>query len=123
VNDTLGHPYGDQLLQQVGQRLRGALRESDTVARLGGDEFAILLPGTDDLDAVRAAERLLKALDLPFPVREQSLNVEASIGIALYPEHGEDEEALLRHADVAMYVAKRTEDRYVMYAPEQDRDS
>lgn len=108
VNDTLGHGVGDELLQQVGLRLRAVLREADTVARLGGDEFAILLPGTDEAGAVRVVDTLLDTFGEPFMVDGQTFYQGLSIGIALFPEHGEDVATLLRRADVAMYAAKRT---------------
>lgn len=120
VNDTLGHHYGDVVLQQVGLRVKSLLRASDTVARLGGDEFAVLLPGDDDAGATVAAEKIQAALGDPFMVEEQSLHVGCSLGIALFPTHGTDAETLLRRADVAMYMAKRGEGRYALYAPEHD---
>jgi diguanylate cyclase (GGDEF)-like protein/PAS domain S-box-containing protein len=121
VNDTLGHHAGDLLLRQVAQRLRGALRACDTVARLGGDEFAVLLPDTAAVGAAQTAERLLGALGGRFTVGERILDVGASIGAALCPEHGSDPETLLRRADVAMYVAKREGVGCVLYSPEQDQ--
>ncbi|MBI4492244.1 MAG: diguanylate cyclase [Chloroflexi bacterium] len=117
VNDTLGHHAGDAVLQQVGQHLRAALRASDTIARLGGDEFAVLLPQTDEAGAVVAARKLLQALEEPCSVEEQRLQLGASIGIALYPEHGQESDLLLRHADAAMYAAKRAGGGYTVYAP------
>ncbi len=120
INDTLGHHYGDLILQQVAKRMREALRESDTVARLGGDEFAVLLNTSDRDHAVQVAEKLLKSLDRPFILEGQSLHVGGSIGIALFPEHGEDEVTLLRLADVAMYVAKRATRGYALYDPAKD---
>lgn len=120
INDTLGHHYGDLILQQVAKRMRESLRESDTVARLGGDEFAVLLNTSDKDHAVQVAEKLLKSLDRPFILEGQSLHVGGSIGIALFPEHGEDEVTLLRLADVAMYVAKRATRGYALYDPAKD---
>jgi diguanylate cyclase (GGDEF)-like protein len=107
VNDTLGHHYGDLLLQQVAQRLRGALRASDTVARLGGDEFAIVLPGADATGAQQVVQTLRAVLEEPLVVAGQPLLVGASIGIAVCPEHSAEAATLLRKADVAMYMAKR----------------
>ena len=123
VNDTFGHDYGDQLLQQVAARLSGALRASDTVARLGGDEFAVLLPGADEQGASQAARTLLAALDSPIVVDDHCFPIRASVGIALGPAHGADAPTLLRHADVAMYVAKRATSGYVLYDPTQDQHS
>ena len=121
VNDTFGHFCGDVLLQQVGRRVRGTLRESDTVARLGGDEFALLL--RKGSDAILVAGKILKALEQPFAVEGQMLNVGASIGIVYCPEHGLDADALMRRADVAMYVAKRTNGGYAVYTADQDQHS
>jgi len=122
VNDTLGHHIGDLLLQQVALRLAVTLRQSDTVARLGGDEFAILPAGGTNLSgATQAAKKILHALEQPFLVDGRNIDVGASIGIALCPEHGEEADTLMRHADVAMYVAKRSKRGYSVYAPQQDQ--
>ncbi len=123
VNDSFGHYHGDLLLRQVGPRLRDALRASDTVARLGGDEFAALLPATDETGAVGAAHKILAALDAPFAVEGEQFHVGASVGIALYPQHGDDAPTLLRRADIAMYLGKRGRRGYAVYAPEQDEHS
>ncbi|HEX6675360.1 MAG TPA: EAL domain-containing protein [Actinomycetes bacterium] len=124
VNDTLGHHYGDQLLVQVGQRLRAALREVDTVARLGGDEFAVLLPrlATDD-GAVKVATKLQAVLEESFVVEGLALDVEASIGMAVYPDHAGEPDELLQRADIAMYVAKDTHAGFVLFDPSLDRHS
>jgi len=125
VNDTLGHHYGDQLLVQVGERLRGSLREVDTVARLGGDEFAVLLPRIETADgATTVAKKLQAALEEePFLLEDLALDVEASIGVAIYPPHGSDTDELLQHADIAMYVAKDTHAGFVLFDPKQDQHS
>ncbi|CAN5427174.1 EAL domain-containing protein [soil metagenome] len=124
VNDTLGHHTGDFLLQEVGRRLSAAVRRDATIARLGGDEFAILLPGVTELcDARSAAARLCAALDAPFTLRGLSLGVCASVGIAVCPQHGEDPELLLQHADVAMYAAKASHGGPEVYAAERDQYS
>jgi len=124
VNDTFGHHSGDELLRQVGGRLQSRLRTTDTVARLGGDEFAILLPEIESLgSATRIAESFLDALAEPFVVDGQPLTVTASIGIVLCPDHGADPLTLMRHADVAMYVAKQTSRSHAVYAPEIDAHS
>jgi len=115
VNDTFGHQQGDLLLQEVARRLRDSLRDSDTVARLGGDEFAVLLPDTDARGAVAAAHKLCAALDAPVPIEGHLLHAEASVGIALCPEHGSDAATLLSHADVAMYTAKRQRSGCAVY--------
>ncbi|WNV76769.1 EAL domain-containing protein [Geodermatophilus sp. DSM 44513] len=107
VNDTLGHAYGDVVLQAVADRLRATVRGSDTVARLGGDEFAILLPRVVDEEAARQlAGRALVAMEAPIEVDGVSLDIDASIGIAMAGVHGEDVETLLQSADIAMYSAK-----------------
>jgi diguanylate cyclase (GGDEF)-like protein len=107
VNDTLGHDSGDLLLQQVGERLQSLLRESDTVARLGGDEFVIgLMLMTSIDDAVQVADKVVAELARPFTLPNGIANIGASIGISMYPEHGDDAEALLMAADKALYQAK-----------------
>ncbi|HUK55548.1 MAG TPA: EAL domain-containing protein [Nitrospiria bacterium] len=123
VNDALGHHHGDLLLKQVGPRVLSVLRESDTVARLGGDEFAVLLPATDIDGATVAAQKILEALDRPFVVEGFFLEVGASIGIALFPEHGDDVDRLMRRADVAMYSAKQSSSGFAVYVSEHDRHS
>ncbi|HET7763927.1 MAG TPA: EAL domain-containing protein [Burkholderiales bacterium] len=106
INDTLGHQTGDQVLQQTARRLGALLRKSDTIARLGGDEFSVLLDCGVEA-AKQIAQKLLKGLDEPIVVGEHSLDVRASIGIAGYPVDSADPETLMRHADLAMYAAKR----------------
>jgi diguanylate cyclase (GGDEF)-like protein len=121
LNDTLGHNVGDELLKQVGIRFQAKLRQADTVGRLGGDEFAILLPDASAETAMLVAEHLLQALEFPVELEGGSYAVSASIGIAVYPEHGQDMQVLLRRADVAMYVAKRARQGCFLYDPQQDR--
>ena len=107
VNDTLGHHCGDQLLVAIGPRIRSVLRDGDTIARLGGDEFGLLLPGIHgSAEAIEVADRILAKLSEPFQINNLALEVEASIGIAIAPQHGKDYTELLQHADTAMYVAK-----------------
>jgi len=102
INDTLGHQTGDLVLRELGRRLRSALPEDDTPARLGGNEFAVLAPGAARQQAAwTVAGRLTRALDEPIPLAGIVVEVEASIGIALFPDHGQDLHTLLRHADVA----------------------
>jgi diguanylate cyclase (GGDEF)-like protein len=121
VNDTLGHQKGDSLLKDIGIRLRGALRESDTIARLGGDEFGVLLPGLgNSAGATQAAEKIRATLEQDFLIDELPVHIDASVGIALYPQHGEDVDMLLQHADVAMYEAKRTHSGFGFYSVEHD---
>jgi diguanylate cyclase (GGDEF)-like protein/PAS domain S-box-containing protein len=124
VNDTFGHHFGDVLLKQVAFRIRNQLSPDDTVARLGGDEFAIVLPHAPDANAVAAtARRILNALEQPFVVEEQVLEVGASIGIALHPRHGSDARSLMRCADVAMYSAKQGNSGYSFHSREHESRS
>ncbi|HUK96961.1 MAG TPA: EAL domain-containing protein [Gaiellaceae bacterium] len=124
VNDTLGHHNGDLLLQEIGARLRGGLRESDSVARLGGDEFGLLLPNVaDGAEALMLGERVRAVLRRPFTLEGVTLDVEASIGIAIYPEHGDDVDSLLQRADVAMYLAKEDRSGCELYASDRDEYS
>jgi len=124
VNDTLGHQVGDRLLSMVAARISGALRAGDVVARLGGDEFAIYLPGVgSDRTAVELALRIRESLVEPFELNEVMLELEASIGIALHPVHGDDVEELMRRADVAMYLAKEHQTGVEIYDAGRDRHS
>jgi diguanylate cyclase (GGDEF)-like protein/PAS domain S-box-containing protein len=107
VNDTLGHVKGDELLKQVSSRLKECLRKGDTLARQGGDEFTIVLPELRDRDDARGvADKFLECLHLPFDLDGHQVHISASIGIAIYPAHGESIDELLRHADIAMYQVK-----------------
>jgi diguanylate cyclase (GGDEF)-like protein/PAS domain S-box-containing protein len=107
INDSLGHSFGDLLLQQVAERLKAWARDQDTVARVGGDEFLIALTGIKDFpDVAVAAERVMDAMTREFVIQERRFHVNCSIGISIYPEHGADSEALIKNADAAMYVAK-----------------
>ncbi|HTP21051.1 MAG TPA: EAL domain-containing protein [Solirubrobacteraceae bacterium] len=116
VNDSLGHHAGDALLIEIGQRLRGILRSSDTVARLGGDEFGVLIskPRSEE-DVVVVIEKIRAALEEPVTIEGLGLPAEGSIGIAMFPHHGEDVDTLIRHADVAMYGAKEEKGGYAFY--------
>ncbi len=107
VNDQMGHAAGDLLLKEVAKRLQNCVRESDTVSRVGGDEFVVLLPNiTQPSDALQVAEKIRDAISQAFNLLEQDIYISTSIGIALYPEHGETEKYLIKHADIAMYYAK-----------------
>ncbi len=107
INDSLGHLAGDKLLQEVAQRLCHILRECDTVARFGGDEFTLIATDLDDPGAWRAvADKILTVFQQPFRLEGRELFIRASIGVSLFPEHGNDPHTLLRHADTAMYRAK-----------------
>lgn len=108
INDNFGHEIGDLLLVQVAEHLVSCVRESDTVARLGGDEFVILLTSSEQESGVGiVADKILNSLNEPFYISGHQLSLSSSIGIAFYPEHGRDENQLLRHADIAMYHAKQ----------------
>jgi diguanylate cyclase (GGDEF)-like protein len=120
VNDSFGHKLGDELLRQMGARLREAIDGAHLIARLGGDEFAILLPGANAAQAQRTAHAMLRALERPFLSEDHALEITASIGIAAFPEHGVVPETLLQRADVAMYAAKRTGGTYAVYRQEDD---
>ena len=120
VNDALGHETGDRLLQEVAGRLGETVPSSETFARLGGDEFGILLsPGSEE-DAAALAARIHGALETPFDLSGFPLEIAVSVGIAAYPEHGEDVDTLLQHADVAMYIAKDGHAGTALYESEQD---
>jgi diguanylate cyclase (GGDEF)-like protein/PAS domain S-box-containing protein len=123
VNDTLGHHFGDLMLEEIGRRLPRALREGDTVARLGGDEFGVLaLDIRDSESAAAVAEKIRRALAEPVVLAGVAVEVDVSIGIALSPGHGDDVETLLRQADVSMYVSKTTHSPSV-YATDHDHYS
>ena len=121
INDSLGHPVGDQLLCQVADRLARSVRAEDLLARVGGDEFAVLFPaGIEISTATSLAARIVDALDEPFVLREMTVRVEASIGIAVCPDHCRHPEELLQCADVAMYRAKGTPGRIALYDTAHD---
>lgn len=108
VNDTLGHSVGDQLLQYIGKRLTGLLRKNDTVARMGGDEFLLLLPEIKRIeDVATIARKIIGAVRKPCRINSHTLQITVSIGVAIYPGDGEDEDILMSHADNALYAAKR----------------
>jgi diguanylate cyclase (GGDEF)-like protein len=123
INDTLGHQTGDAVLEHLATRLKTVARATDTVARLGGDEFALVLQGAaDPASALFVAERIRRALDDPFLVEGMTLELETSIGIAIFPRHGEDAEQLLKRADIALYASKDVH-APVVYAIEHDQHS
>ena len=120
INDLLGHAVGDDVLREVASRLRAALRESDTVARLGGDEFAALLTTGRGERIVEVVRKVLRCMEQPIECNRQSLDVGASIGIACFPEHGDTPGTLIRHADIAMYLAKAANSEFAFYDPDHD---
>ncbi|MGH1493592.1 MAG: putative bifunctional diguanylate cyclase/phosphodiesterase [Acidimicrobiales bacterium] len=124
VNDTLGHHHGDLLLIEVAQRLRSILRPNDSVARLGGDEFALMLTGVNDAAAALfVANRIVSAIEAPYEIEGLQLDVGASLGLAIAPDHGDDLPTLLQRADVAMYQAKRSGSGCALYNPANDHNS
>ncbi|MBB5076929.1 putative bifunctional diguanylate cyclase/phosphodiesterase [Nonomuraea endophytica] len=124
VNDTMGHPVGDRLLQMVAHRLLHSVRPGDVVARLGGDEFAVLLPSIRDAHAAReVAARLRAALTEPVRLEGMTFDLDGSVGIALFPDHAPDFELLMQRADVAMYMAKEARTGVELYQPDKDRNS
>ena len=123
VNDTLGHHVGDQLLIHFAERLNNSVRPTDHVARLGGDEFAVIVPDADEAEVLGVAERIRASLDTPVALEGMRLEIEASIGLAMHPEHALVAEDLLRLSDVAMYVAKESRAGVVTYSSHRDRNS
>jgi diguanylate cyclase (GGDEF)-like protein len=122
INDTLGHHFGDMLLQEIGPRLSSVLRDGDLMARLGGDEFGVVLPDVPtESTIVRIVERMLEALEQPVTVEGLALDVSGSVGIAMFPGQANDAETLLRRADVAMYAAKEAGGGYELYHEDLDR--
>jgi diguanylate cyclase (GGDEF)-like protein len=124
INDTLGHEFGDRVLQQIAPRLRDALGPRGLLARLGGDEFAAVLDGVhDEAEALSWAEQLLVVLQRPCEIDSMVLHIAGSIGVACYPQHGRSADELLRHADVALYCAKSERSTCRLYAREHDEHS
>lgn len=119
VNDSLGHDIGDALLCQVANRILGVIRPSDTAARLGGDEFAVILNDVEDIENVFSlGERITSVFDQPFHLESKVLYSQASIGISIYPDHGDTPARLLRNADTAMYQAKQSKNKMEIYSDE-----
>jgi diguanylate cyclase (GGDEF)-like protein len=124
VNDTLGHDVGDEVLREAAQRFGLALTARAFIGRIGGDEFAVVLPEVRDRIAIEdLAQKLAETLKTPIYGRGIAIEIGVSIGIAIWPEHASEAQELLRHADVAMYVAKRQGSSYEYYDPEHDRHS
>ncbi len=111
INDSLGHSFGDLLLQQVANRLKGVLREHDTVSRVGGDEFLLVLTGVSCVAEVeKTATRIVESITGEYSIQNRTLSVSCSVGISIFPEHGRDGETLIKNADAAMYCAKERAD-------------
>ncbi len=122
INDAFGHFVGDQVLEEVSARLADIGRASDTVARVGGDEFVLVLPGTGSSSAKAIARRVLHRVAEPLVIKRNKLSVGASVGIAVYPQHGSDTKAVVRHADAAMYRAKRSHVNHALYDAGKDAE-
>ncbi len=119
VNDKFGHLSGDQVLREIGQRIKAELRESDTVARWGGDEFTCILEDIPDIEAAEhAAQKLLASVTAPMQVHGKDVTITISLGYSLSPLHAQESEALLRYADEALYHAKQTKNSIRMYDPD-----
>ena len=123
INDTLGHGLGDKVLKQLSARMQAGMRESDTIARIGGDEFSIILINVDQASAESIAKKMVKLLEPILDIDGHTLTASASIGISIYPEHGDNPELLLQHADVAMYHAKHNNKNIQTYNKNMDSDS
>lgn len=124
VNAVLGHNTGDTVLKKVGPLLSSSVHESVTVVRMGGDEFALLLPEIDGVqEAIDVVQNISKALEAPFLIDKNPIQVEASFGIVFFPEHGEDADTLIKLADVALYTAKGLTSGFSVYSPEFDQHS
>lgn len=121
VNDAYGHEAGDELLKQVAARINNVLRDTETAARLGGDEFAVILPQAAEEEARKVAQKIIKSLEPVFKLDKRDISISASAGIATYPMHGEDASLLLRHADIAMYSAKRLRLGVSLYNEQDDQ--
>ena len=123
INDTLGHGLGDKVLKKLSARMHAGMRESDTIARIGGDEFSIILINVDQASAEAIAKKIVKLLEPIITVEGHTLTASASIGISVYPEHGDNPELLLQHADVAMYHAKHNNKNIETYHSNMDSDN
>lgn len=123
INDALGYSFGDLLLQQAALRLKNLFRNSDALARITGDEFAVLAPGATPSGISLASQRILQAFETPFTVEGVPVELEISVGAALFPEHKDTSELLLQSASVAMHTAKATGNDFVMYSSDQDRQT
>ena len=123
INESFGHDSGDLLLRKVAMRLVGLLDSDETISRLGGDEFVIILPDCNEKETIKKSLHLLEGLKQPFLINDTNVVTQGSIGIALFPEHGDDNGNLLKHADLAMYTAKNNKQGYYIYNPDEDTSS
>lgn len=123
INELLGTENGDQMLRLVGQRLQKTVRESDTIARIGADQFLMLLNDVDETQVLNVAQKIMGCLQEHFDIGEHNLFVRGNIGIALYPQHGEDEHALMQHAELALRVAKKANTDVIVYNKRHDEYS
>ena len=121
INDTLGHQVGDHVLTQLGLRLQSCIRRSDTVARLGGDEFALIIPESTAEEATKFAKKLNDVINEVLVIKNQNLFIDASIGISMYPEHGNNCDMLVRYADIAMYHAKKNNIHFALFSTDMDK--
>jgi len=120
INDTLGHDYGDRLLNKIARRFEGEIKNNETLARLGGDEFIIVLPDHNRVKVIKRAEQLINSLKDAFKIEQNTIVVSASVGVSVYPEHGKTISNLLSHADFAMYEAKSGNLSICVYNPDND---
>ena len=123
INELLGAANGDQMLRLVGQRLKKTVRESDTIARASADQFLILLNDVDESQVLQVAQKVMGCLQEHFDIGEHNLFVRGNVGIALYPQHGEDEQALMQHAEIALRVAKKANTDVIVYNKKHDEYS
>ena len=123
INDTLGHHLGDKILKEISSRLRSGVKRYDTVARMGGDEYLVLLPGVNQQFAMEISQRLSSLVQKPFVIDEHHFDISMSVGVAMYPEHGDDPDVLIQRADIAMYSAKTNGTGIECYNSEQDEHS
>jgi diguanylate cyclase (GGDEF)-like protein len=120
INDALGHDRGDELLNKIARRFEQEVNNNETLARLGGDEFIIVLPNHDQLKIIKRAEKIINSLNYAFTIDQQKIVINASIGVAYYPEHGNTISSLLSHASFAMYEAKSSKLNVCVYNPDND---
>ncbi|MFV9616353.1 MAG: EAL domain-containing protein [Gammaproteobacteria bacterium] len=123
INDALGHDRGDELLNKIARRFEQEVNNNETLARLGGDEFIIVLPNHDQVKIIKRAEKFINSLNKAFTIDQQQIVINASIGVAFYPEHGNTSSSLLSHASFAMYQAKSSKLNVCVYNPANDHQA